>query len=142
MTKQIQIPRELLNEYYDASTIAQKDYLTEHFKLDGTTTDEAIRGLHDMACNDWKPKIKANHPDCFPEESKYFDFSEHIKNKDKFIISEDVGKSLGLVPDFIQVRTNSLYPHTHHRSFYLSPKYNWELKFDGEAIVLIPSKKS
>ena len=74
MSKPIQISRELLNEYYEAATTPQKAYLTEHFKLDGTTTVKAIRGLHDMACEGWKPKIKKNHPDCFSEDSKYFKF--------------------------------------------------------------------
>jgi hypothetical protein len=137
MSKSIQISRDLLNAYYDAATLEQKVYLTEHFKLDGTTTVEAIRGLHDIACATWKPKIKKNHPDCFPEESKYFDFSEHASS----IISQDVCRSLGLENDFIQVR-NSSNPETDKRSFYLSPRYNWELVQDGPAMVLIPTKKS
>ena len=74
MKKSIQISRSLLNEYYEASTREQKEYLAEHFKLDGTTTDEAIRGLHDLACSTWKPRIKKNHPECF-EDGKYFDLS-------------------------------------------------------------------
>jgi hypothetical protein len=143
MTKQIQISRELLNEYYNAATLEQRAYLTEHFKLDGSTTDKAIRGLHDMACEGWKPKIKKNHPNCFPI-TKYFDFSEHVRNSsmDKFIISADVCKSLGLAPDFIQVRDNTDNPKTHHQSFYLSAEYNWELVQDDNAMVLIPTKKS
>jgi len=142
MTKQIQISRELLNEYYNAATLEQRAYLTEHFKLDGSTTDKAIRGLHDMAGEGWKPKIKKNHPDCFSKESKYFDFSKHVSNKSKFFVSADVCESLGLVGDFIQVRNNSNNPQTHHRSFYLSDRYKWELKFDGDAMVLIPTRKS
>jgi hypothetical protein len=137
MSKSIQISRDLLNAYYDAATTPQKAYLTEHFKLDGTTTEEAIRGLHDIACEGWKPKIKKNHPDCFPEESKYFDFSEHASS----IISQDVCRSLGLENDFIQVR-NSSNPETDKRSFYLSHRYNWELMQDGPSMVLIPTKKS
>jgi hypothetical protein len=137
MSKPIQISRELLNEYYNAATLEQRAYLTEHFKLDGTTTVEAIRGLHDMACEGWKPKIKKNHPKCFPGDSKYFDFSEHAS----CIISEDVCKALGLRKDFIQVR-NSDDQELDKRSFYLSPTYNWELVQDGRATVLIPTKKS
>jgi len=140
MSKSIRISRELLNEYYDAATTPQKTYLTEHFKLDGSTTVKAIRGLHDMACKGWKPIIKNNHPDCFPEESKYFDFSEHVRNKSKSFVPSEVCESLGLVPDFIQVR-NTINPETHHRSFYLSNSYKWELKFDGDSMVLIPTKK-
>jgi hypothetical protein len=139
MTKQIRISRELLNEYYEASTNEQKDYLTEHFKLDGSTTVEAIRGLHDMACKDWKPKIKKNHPDCFPEDSKYFDFSKHAKRSAK-VVSNDVCESLGLVEDFIQVR-NSDNQELDKRSFYLSTEYDWKLVQDDNAIVLTPTKK-
>jgi hypothetical protein len=146
MTKQIQISRELLNEYYEAATSPQKAYLSEHFKLDGRTTDEAIRGLHELACSTWKPKIKKNHPDCFPEESKYFDFSRHASKpgQEKRIVSEDVCKSLGLDDDhfgFIQIRNNPCNPQTNNRSFYLDNGYNWELKQDDEAMVLIPTKK-
>jgi hypothetical protein len=140
MSKSIRISRELLNEYYNAATIPQKEYLTEHFKLDGTTTVEAIRGLHDMACGGWKPRIKKNHPDCFPEDSKHFDFSEHVRNKSTSFVPSEVCESLGLAPNFIQVR-NTFNPETHHRSFYLSSEYKWELKFDGDAMVLIPTKK-
>jgi hypothetical protein len=135
MSKSIQICRDLLNAYYDAATLEQREYLTKYFKLDGTTTVEAIRGLHDIACATWKPKIKKNHPDCFPV-SKYFDFSEHASS----IISQDVCRSLGLENDFIQVR-NSSNPETDKRSFYLTSAYNWELVQDGPAMVLIPTKK-
>ena len=150
MSKSIQISRELLNEYYNAATTPQKEYLTKYFKLDGTTTVEAIRGLHDIACEGWKPKIKKNHPDCFPI-TKYFDFSEHANKpgQKKRIVSEDVCKSLGLTETdggFIQVRDNSYNPKTHHRSFYLSSYHNWELVQDGTEMgrpimVLIPTKK-
>ena len=140
MSKSIQISRELLNEYYEASTTPQREYLTKHFKLDGTTTDEAIRGLYEMACGKWKPKIKANHPDCFPEDSKYFDFSEHT-NQHGYdnIVSYDVAHSLGLCRSFIQVRcSNTEYGN---RAFYLTSEYNWELVRDGADMVLIPTKK-
>ena len=143
MSKSIQISRDLLNAYYDAATTPQKEYLTEHFKLDGTTTEEAIHRLHDIACETWKPKIKKNHPDCFPEDSKYLDFSGH---GGKRIVSEDVCKSLGLGNDFIQVRNSGNQELLDKRSFYLSPTYNWELVQDGTEVgrpvmVLIPTKK-
>ncbi len=137
MTKSIQISRELLNEYYDAATTPQREYLSEHFKLDGTTTDEAIRGLHDLACGKWKPRIKKNHPECF-EDGKYFDFSAMLG---KAIVEPKVAQALGLSEDFIEVR-NSSDPKTNHRSFYLSTEYNWELVNDGGGvIVLVPTKK-
>ena len=143
--KTIQIPHSLLIEYYEASTTPQREYLTKHFKLDGTTTDEAIRGLYELACGGWKPKIKANHPECFPEDSKYFDFSEHTNQYGyDSIVSSDVAHSLGLCRDFIQVRCSDA--ENNNRSFYLHSEYNWELVKDGfesggEVWVLIPTKK-
>lgn len=140
MTKTIKISHSLLIEYYEAATTPQKEYLTKHFKLDGTTTEEAIRGLYELACGGWKPKIKANHPECFPEESKYFDFSEHT-NQYGFdsIVSSHIAHSLGLCRNFIQVRNSDT--KNSDRSFYLTSDYNWELVKDGGAMVLIPTKK-
>ena len=141
MTKSIRISRELLNEYYDAATTPQREYLAEHFKLDGTTTDEAIRGLHDLACSTWKPRIKKNHPECF-EDEKYFDFSAMA---DEAIVEPKVAQALGLSERFIEVRNGS-NPKLQYRSFYLSTEYNWELVNDNAeggtpVMVLIPTKK-
>ena len=146
MTKSIKISRDLLNEYYEASTSGQKAYLTEHFKLDGTTTEEAIRGLHDMACSKWQPRIRKNHPECFPEDSKHFDFSNRLEEHgSKGLVSDDVVESLGIRRDFIQIRRSD-NPKINARSFYLTTDYNWELVQDGtesggEVWVLIPTKK-
>lgn len=138
--KTIQIPHSLLIEYYEAATTPQREYLTKHFKLDGTTTDEAIRGLYELACGGWKPKIKANHPECFPEDSKYFDFSKHTNLHGYHnIVSSDVAHSLGLCRNFIQVRNSDT--ENSNRSFYLTDDYNWELVKDGGAMILIPTKK-
>ena len=138
--KTIQIPHSLLIEYYEAATTPQREYLTKHFKLDGTTTDEAIRGLYELACGGWKPKIKANHPECFPEDSKYFDFSEHTnKYGCHSIVSSDVADSLGLCRNFIQVRSSDT--ENNRRAFYLTSDYNWELVNEGGAMILIPTKK-
>jgi len=140
MSKTIQIPRTLLNEYFDAATTPQQEYLTKHFKLDGTTTDEAIRGLYDLACGGWKPKIKTNHPECFPEESKYFDFSKHANQYGcDSIVSNNVAESLGLYRNFIEVRSSNT--ENNDRSFYLDRRYNWELVNEGGDMVLIPTKK-
>ena len=138
--KTIQISRTLLNEYYEAATKEQKEYMSKHFKLDGTTTDEAIRGLYELACNKWKPHIKANHSECFPEESKYFDFSKHTNQYGcDSIVSNNVADSLGLCRNFIQVRFSST--ENNDRSFYLTSDYNWELVKEGGDMVLIPTKK-
>ena len=140
MTKSIQISRDLLNEYYEAATGPQKAYLTEHFKLDGTTTDEAIRQLYEMACSTWKPRIKKNHPECFSEDSKYFDFSAYVIERGNCgIVERDVAKSLGLSNDFIQIRGYSSANQI--RSFFLTSEYDWELVQEGSAKVLIPTKK-
>ena len=137
--KTIQIPHSLLIEYYEAATTPQREYLTKHFKLDGTTTDEAIRGLYELACSTWKPKIKANHPDCFPEECKYFDFSKYVDERGNCgIVEYDVAESLGLSNDFIQIRCGSA---NQNRSFFLTPEYDWELVKDAGATILIPTKK-
>ena len=144
MTKSIQITRDILNQYYDAATTPQRAYLAEHFKLDGTTTDEAIRGLYEMACSTWKPRIKKNHPDCFPEDSKHFDFSS--RPMVRWNVSDEVADSLGMRRNFIQIRYNDENPETHYRSFYLTSEYDWKLVQGGEgtrgtAWALIPTKK-
>lgn len=147
MTKSIQITRDLLNQYYDAATTPQREYLTVHFKLDGTTTDEAIRGLHDLACSTWKRRIKKNHPDCFPKDSKRFDFSNCVGKKGfKGIVSNDVAESLGMRENFIQIRNNVTNQETHYCSFYLTSDYDWKLVQDGTESggtvwTLIPTKK-
>ncbi len=84
--------------------------------------------------------IKTNHPECFPEESKYFDFSKHTNQYGcDSIISSDVADSLGLCRDFIQVRAGS--SKYSDRAFYLTNDYNWELIKEGGAMTLIPTKK-
>jgi len=64
--KRTKISRTLLNEYYEAATMFQREFINENFTIDGTTTVASIIGLHNIACREWKPIIKANHPDCFP----------------------------------------------------------------------------
>jgi len=64
--KTIKISRTLLNEYYEAATASQREFINDNFTIDGTTTVASIIGLHNIACDAWKPTIKANHPECFP----------------------------------------------------------------------------
>jgi hypothetical protein len=64
--KTIKISRELLNEYYEAATSSQRDFINDNFTINGTTTVESIIGLHNLACDAWKLTIKDNHPQCFP----------------------------------------------------------------------------
>lgn len=140
-TTAIQICRNLLNEYYEASTTAQKEYLSEHFKLSGWTTIGAIRRLYDLACSEWKPKIKANHPDCFEPESKEFNFKKYVKNNNSGILKDGIGDELGLSNSFIQIRCNEESDYC-YKGFYLDIKYNWELVTDNrDQIILVPTKK-
>jgi len=140
-TTAIQISRNLLNEYYEAATTPQKEYLSEHFKLSGWTTIGAIRGLYDVACNDWKTKIKANHPNCFEPKSKEFDFGDYVAKNSKCILKAHAGEELGLGYDFIEVRVDRCSDY-YHKGFYLNSKYNWELITDNEnQKVLVPTKK-
>ena len=64
--KRIKISRTLLNEYYEAATASQREFINDNFTIDGTTTVESIIGLHNIACDTWKNIIKENHPECFP----------------------------------------------------------------------------
>ena len=140
-TTAIQISRNLLNEYYEASTNGQKAYLSDHFKLDGSTTVGAIHGLYAIACDEWKSKIKANHPDCFEPESKEFDFGKYVANNSKCILKANAGEELGLSDSFIQIRVDR-YSDYYHKGFYLDGEYNWELITDNKnEIVLVPTKK-
>jgi hypothetical protein len=140
-TTAIQISRNLLNEYYEASTTAQKEYLSEHFKLSGWTTIGAIRGLYDLACSEWKLKIKANHPDCFGPESKEFDFGNYVAKDNKYILKDGISEELGLPNDFIQIRTKT-ESNYHCKAFYLNSSLNWELITDNTGIVvLVPTRK-
>ena len=141
--KTIQISRTLLNNYYDASTLPQKDYLTKHFKLDGTTTDEAIRGLCELACDTWKPKIKANHPECFPEESKYFDFSKYDSHQ---IMKPGASEALGFGENSEPIQIRVALPvnesNYQYKGFWLNDKYDWKLVRDNHnELVLVPTKK-
>ena len=139
-TTAIQISRNLLNDYYEASTNSQKEYLSEHFKLNGWTTIGAIRGLYELACDGWKPTIKANHPDCFEPESKEFDFGKYVAKNSKCILKANANE-LGLGYDFIQIRVDK-YSDYYHKGFYLDGEYNWELVTDNKnIIVLVPTKK-
>jgi len=137
--KEITIGRDLLNQYYDAATKEQRGYINNNFKVDGTTTVQGIIGLHDIACSTWKPKIKRNHPECFVEESKEFDF---YKMNHKKLFSNDVIEALGIkceYTQFMEVRGGGDYEN---KAFYLTNELNWELKKDGVGEwVLIPTRK-
>jgi len=132
----IQICRTRLDDYYNASTPAQKQYINDNFKVDGTTTVDAIIGLEAIACDDWKRIIRRNHPECFSKTE--FDFSEYVKKFDTNIISEEQYKLLGFRCSPIQIRSGGEY---NHKGFYLTSKVKWKLVEDQGAQILVPIKK-
>ncbi len=83
-TDAITIDRGILNQYYDAATIYQREYLDKHFSLSGKTTVEAITGLYDIACDKWKHIIKNNHPECFPVTKSAIELAVEKMGKPNF----------------------------------------------------------
>jgi hypothetical protein len=131
----IQISRQLLNDYYNASTYGQKRYINDNFKIDGTTTVGAIIRLEAIACNDWKHTIRKNHPECFPKTE--FDFSEYNKKYGSIIFTTGQSKLLGFEYSPIQIINHSKY---HNKGFYLSGEVEWKLIKEGSVQVLVPIK--
>lgn len=135
------ISSDLLREYWDAATSLQKSFLNDNFTLSGKTTKEAIIKLYDMACSEWKPKIKKNHPDCF-EEDKYFDMSALLLNAaedNSIIFSDEQATAAGFESrNFIQVRLGGKFKN---KALYLGYRYNWELINDDGDLILLPTKK-
>ena len=132
----IQISRTLLNEYYDASTDTQRQYINDNFKVNGTTTVDAIVGLEKIACDYWKRTIRKNHPECFPKPE--FDFSEYHNKYGSRIFSEEDYKLLGFELTPIQIRNWGKYTH---KGFFLSNELEWKLVEDEGSQILIPIKK-
>ena len=139
LSDMIQISRDLLNEYYDASTALQKHYISDNFKIDGTTTIDAIIGLEKIACADWKPVIRENHPECFPKPE--FDFSKYESIFGHNIFTQPQSELLGFEESPIQIRNGGDYKH---KGFYLTNRngVEWELvEEDYGRQVLVPIKK-
>ena len=135
----IQISRTLLNEYYEASTGTQRQYINDNFKVNGTTTVDAIVGLEAIACTNWKPIIRENHPECFPKAE--FDFSKFVTIYDSDIFTKQESKLLGFEESPIQIRNHGDY---RYKGFYLTNinGVKWELvEGDYGVQVLVPIKK-
>jgi hypothetical protein len=134
----IQISIWLLNDYYNASTSGQKQYMNDNFKIDGTTTVEAIIRLEELACDDWKHIIRKNHPECFP--SPEFDFSEYNETVGSDIFTTKQSKLLGFnkYKSPIQIRNNGKYQN---KGFYLTNEVEWKLVEEKGAQILLPIKK-
>ena len=132
----IQISRTLLNEYYEASTGTQRQYINDNFKIDGTTTVDAIVGLEKIACDYWKRTIRINHPECFPKPE--FDFSKFVTIYDSDIFTKKESELLGFEESPIQIRNHGDY---RYKGFYLITDVKWELVEDKGSQILIPIKK-
>ena len=133
----IQISRTLLNEYYLYSTDTQKQYINDNFKIDGTTTVDAIVGLEKIACDDWKRTIRKNHPECFPKAG--FDFSKFVTIYETIdIFTKQESELLGFKETPIQIRNLGDY---RYKGFHLITDVKWELVEDRGAQILIPIKK-
>ena len=132
----IQISRTLLNEYYDASTDTQRQYINDNFKIDGTTTVDAIVGLEKIACDYWKRTIRKNHPECFPKPE--FDFSKFVTIYETIdIFTKQESKLLGFEESPIQIRNHGDY---RFKGFYLITDVKWKLVEDEGSQILIPIK--
>jgi len=105
---QIKIDRKLVNTYFEAATDTQKEFIVSNFKIDGSTTVGSIKGLYDLACEGWKPKIKANHPDCFKGD-KVWKREVLNDNEAKFYFITDTTKGEFTVMDSINEKTNINY---------------------------------
>ena len=133
----IQISRTLLNEYYDASTDTQRQYINDNFKVNGTTTVDAIIGLEAIACDDWKRTIRINHPECFPKPE--FDFSKFVTIYETIdIFTKQESELLGFKETPIQIRNLGDY---RYKGFHLITDVKWELVEDEGVQVLVPIKK-
>ena len=132
----IQISRTLLNEYYDASTVTQRQYINDNFKIDGTTTVDAIVGLEKIMCDDWKPIIRKNHPTCFPKPE--FNFSKFVTIYETIdIFTKQESELLGFKETPIQIRNLGDY---RYKGFHLITDVKWELVEDRGAQILVPIK--
>jgi hypothetical protein len=142
-TQTIKITKEQLFAYYEAATDSQKEYMDEHFKLSGTTTIQGIIGLHEIACSKWKSIIKKNHPECFPEDSKYFDLKSLKRNGGSCIFTQEEAVAAGFHSSgFIQIANDILDGNYKNRGFYLSASVNWEFhETDNGGWVVVPTKK-
>jgi hypothetical protein len=147
----IKISREILNSYWDAATTEQRGYINKHFQLDGTTTADAIKGLRDIACDKWRKIIMSNHPEVFPEDSKYFDLKGlrgdvngvRLIRDGSCIFTIEEAKAAGFSGNgFIQIADAILGGEYKNRGFYLGDSCNWEFhetKCGGW--VVVPTKK-
>ena len=139
---EIAISRTTLNEYYEAATTSQREYLEEHFTLGGKTTVKGIQGLYNIACDKWKPIIKKNHPNCFVEEPT-FNFKPLDKGHSTIFTQEEAIECGFRNNNFIQIADGILNGKYKNKGIYFSEQYEWEvIKIDGGGVVVVPIKKA
>jgi len=139
----VKISREILNGYWDAATTEQREYINKHFQLNGTTTADAIKGLRDIACDKWRKIIMSNHPEVFPEDSKYFDLKGLRGDDGSCIFTMKEAKAAGFSGNgFIQIANAIFDGEYKNRGFYLSDSVNWEFhETECGGWVVVPTKK-
>ena len=137
MATPYKIDSDLLITYWKAATPSQRTFLSKNFSLNGETTQEAIVELHEKACNEWKPKIRKIHPECFKND-KYIDLSVLCDNMGQIILRDKEAKEL--LHNLIQIRNNGQYENI---AFYLEDDYyHWEMiKDEMGHLILLPTKK-
>ena len=126
-------------------------------------TRSQFKQLYDVACSTWKTKVLQLTNDTLNTFSIEGDLSYEIVEEMFKAISNDNQKKVftSIFPDFstdksidlskitdeglfgqsnsiIQIRCSSDYKD---KAFYLSSDYNWELKKDRLAVILIPTRK-
>jgi len=138
MTKEINIGREKLSTYLKAATPRQVIYIDKHFSATGRTTVGGLRGLRDIACDEWKAKIEADFPECF-EQDKYVDL-RGLKLSRSFEPGKFGGNTIFEQFSALQVRGVGKYAF---KGFYLAHEYNWEIITDEhDYLVLVPTRKT
>ena len=132
----IQISRKLVAEYYEISNGEQRKYINDNFKIDGTTTVDALIGLEKLFHGKWKNIIRENHPKYFPKPE--FDFTDYRREHTCVVFTDRQTELLGFEMSPIQIRTHGEYQN---KGFWLSNEVEWKLIKEGDTQVLVPIKK-
>ena len=133
----IQISRKHLNEYYDYSDTEQQNFINNNFKIDGTTTVNAIIELEKISGNILKSWIRKNHPKYFLKSE--FDFSNFAEKYGYHLTTEEEKEMLGFIYCPIVIKSNGKYKN---KAFYLTEEVKWKLVEENDGSqTLVPIKK-
>jgi hypothetical protein len=133
----IKISRKHLNEYYDYSDTEQQNFINNNFKIDGTTTVNAIIELEKISGNILKSWIRKNHPKYFLKSE--FDFSNFAEKYGYHLTTHEEKEMLGFVYCPIVIKSNGKYKN---KGFYLTEEVKWKLVEENDGSqTLVPIKK-